>query len=93
VGAPDSRSSKTIPRSRIKAAAIAAGVVSGLCGVAAGARFAKDGLQADDLILSTCMAAAIFASMFLFILFALARMQTGIEWQKRGGRPDTFTRE
>jgi len=25
------------------------------------------------------------------ILFVLARMQAGIEWRKRGGRPDTFT--
>ena len=95
---PSPLSRHPIPRSRIRAAAIAAGVV----GAVAGGAIALDGMahpesgpiaDSGPLLAGGVVALVVFALLFLLVLLVLAQMQTGVEWRKRGGRPDPFTRD
>ena len=88
---PERTSSRSVPRRRIKAAALAAGIVAVPCGIAAvlpsptGSDAPRVGFL-DSLI----VAGMVFIPLFLMILFIFALMQSGIEWLKRGGKPNPF---
>lgn len=87
-------SPRRIPTRRVRAAAIAAGVVAAILGAAAllaplgDPRL--DRLEASEVLL---MIGGVSGGLFLLILFALSIMQAGHEWNRRGGHPDPFTRD
>ena len=88
---PVRTSSKSVWRPRIKAAALAAGLVAVLCGVAAVLpSHAGSDARRVGLLDSFLVAGMVFIALFPMFLFVFLLMQSGIEWLKRGGKPTPF---